>query len=243
MLSRIADAGQYGFVTDPDEYKHYEGNQEAIDELFRRLAMERAERWIDMAEDRLKGTGVRVLVSGANDDYFEIDNVLARSSLIEDPNGSVLPLGEGFEIVGMGYGNVTPWACPRDIEEDDLAVRIDNAVAEAVDPAKTIFSLHVPPYGSGLDLAPQLDDEFRPVISSEGMKMISVGSTAVRDAISKYQPLIGVHGHIHETRGIQKLDGVTITNPGSEYSEGVLDGVLIDLDEKKGLVNTTLTRG
>ena len=143
----------------------------------------------------------------------------------------------------MGYGNQTPWSCPRDIDEGDLATRIDHAVAGAADPAKTLFSLHVPPLGSGLDLAPELTSDLQMVTSSGGLNMVPVGSTAVRDAIIKYRPLIGLHGHIHESRGVISLDGVPITNPGSEYSEGILDGVVIDLDKKKGIVNTTLVRG
>jgi uncharacterized protein len=243
LLARIADSGAYGYVTTPDEVAHYEGNQAEIDKLFQRLIMERVDRWLEMAEERLGGTGTRVLVSGANDDFFEIDDHLARSSLIEDPNGRVLPLGDGFEIVGMGYGNQTPWSCPRDIDEPELAARIDEAVTGAADPAKTLFSLHVPPLGSGLDLAPELTDNLQLVASSGGLNMVPVGSTAVRDAVIKYRPLIGLHGHIHESRGIVSLDDVTITNPGSEYSEGILDGVVIDLDKNKGVVSTKLVRG
>jgi uncharacterized protein len=243
LLARIADSGSYGYVTTPDEVAHYEGNQAEIDKLFQRLIMERVDRWLEMAEERLGGTGTRVLVSGANDDFFEVDDHLARSSLIEDPNGRTLDLGDGFEIVGMGYGNKTPWACPRDIDEDDLATRIDQAVGGAADPARTLFSLHVPPLGSGLDLAPELTSDLQMVTSAGGLNMIPVGSTAVRDAIVKYRPLIGLHGHIHESRGVTSLEGVPITNPGSEYSEGILDGVVIDLDKKKGVVKATLVRG
>lgn len=243
LLARIADSGAYGYITTPDEVSHYEGNQAEIDKLFQRLIMERVDRWLEMAEERLGGSRTRVLVSGANDDFFEVDDHLARSSLIEDPNGRVLSLGDGFEIVGMGYGNQTPWSCPRDIDESQLAARIDEAVAGAADPAKTLFSLHVPPLGSGLDLAPELTDNLQLVASSGGLNMVPVGSTAVRAAITKYRPLIGLHGHIHESRGIVSLNGVTITNPGSEYSEGILDGVVIDLDKNKGVVSTKLVRG
>ncbi len=243
LLGRIADSGSYGYVTTPDEVAHYEGNQTEIDKLFRRLIMERVDRWVEMAEERLGGSPTRVLVSGANDDFFEVDDHLARSSLIEDPNGRVLELGDGFEFVGMGYGNQTPWACPRDIDEPELAERIDQAVAKAADPSRTLFSLHVPPLGSGLDLAPELTSDLQMVTSAGGLNMIPVGSTAVRDAIIKYRPLIGLHGHIHESRGVVSLEEIPIANPGSEYSEGVLDGVLIDLDKSKGLVNATLVRG
>jgi Icc-related predicted phosphoesterase len=239
----IADAGSYAWVTTPDEHATYEGNQEAIDGLFRTLIMERLERWINMADDRLSGTGVRIFVSGANDDFFEVDEALTRSGIIEDPNGKVIPLDDGFEIVGMGYGNVTPWHCPRDIGESELAARIDEAAARVTNPSRAVFSLHVPPYGSGLDYAPQLDGDLRMVLNAGGPNMVPVGSTAVRDAIANYRPLIGVHGHIHESRGVTSIDGVPVANPGSEYGEGILDGLIIELDKQHGLVGTQLVRG
>jgi Icc-related predicted phosphoesterase len=105
------------------------------------------------------------------------------------------------------------------------------------------MSLHVPPLGSGLDYAPQLDEELRAVITAAGPKMVPVGSTATRDAIATYRPLLGLHGHIHESRGVRDYGGVPVGNPGSEYSEGILGGLLVDLDKRHGLVNTSLVRG
>ncbi len=243
LKAMIEDAGSYPYLTTPDEYAALQADPTAVDHLFRRLIMERVNRWIDMADDRLAGTGIRVLVSGANDDFFEVDDALARSDVIEDPNGTVLPLDDGFEIMGMGFGNVTPWACPRDIEEADLRQRIDAVAGKVTDPSRTIFSLHVPPFDSGLDYAPLLDDDLRIVTDATGPKMVPVGSTAVRDAVTDWRPMLAVHGHIHESRGIKDHGGIPVANPGSEYSDGVLDGLLIDLDRQHGLVHTSLVKG
>ena len=243
LNAQIADTGQYAFETTPDEYRQYEGNQPKIDELFRKLAMERVRSWVDMAEDRLDGAGITVMISGGNDDFYEVDEALAASSLIKNPDGTVLDLADGFQIMGIGYGNPTPWHCPRDIPEDELAAKI-AAVADTVErPDRAIFNLHVPPYGSGLDFAPELDSDLRMVMSGAGPQLIPVGSTAVRDAILRYQPMLGLHGHIHESRGVRKLGRSTVANPGSEYGEGVLDGVLIDLDPRKGITDVQLTSG
>jgi Icc-related predicted phosphoesterase len=243
LKAQIADTGQYGFETTPEEHAQYEGDQPRIDELFRALALERVRRWVGMAEDKLGPGSVSVLVSGGNDDFFEVDAALAASSLIQNPDGAVLDLGDGFQIMGVGYGNPTPWNCPRDIPEPELAAKIAE-VADNVDRLdRAIFSLHVPPYGSGLDFAPELDSELRMVMSGAGPRMIPVGSTAVRGAIMRYQPMLGLHGHIHESRGVRKLGRTTVANPGSEYGEGVLDGVLIDLDSRKGVVDIQLTSG
>jgi Icc-related predicted phosphoesterase len=243
LRTRIADAGQYAFVTTPDEFAEYEGDQPKIDALFRRLVLERAQEWMGEADEKLRGAGVRCFVSGANDDFFEIDDVIATSEIVEDPNGTVIELEGGFELLGMGYGNPTPWACPRDVPEEELAERIDKVAATVRDMDRAIFSLHVPPLGSGLDLAPKLDDYLRPRVGAAGLEMIPVGSTATRDAITRYRPLIGLHGHIHESKGVKKLGGVTIANPGSEYGEGVLDGLLVDIDPKKGVTSVELVTG
>jgi uncharacterized protein len=243
LRTNIADAGQYDFVTTPDELVTYQGDQARIDALFRRLVIERAEQWMAEADEKLRGTGVRCFVSGANDDFFEVDDVIARSEVVEDPNGTVIELEGGFELMGMGYGNPTPWACPRDIPERELADRIDKTAAGVRDMSRAILSLHVPPLGSGLDIAPKLDEYLRPRVGGAGLEMVPVGSTATRDAIIKYKPMIGLHGHIHESKGIRKLEGTTIANPGSEYGEGVLDGLLVDIDPKKGLRRVDLVTG
>jgi Icc-related predicted phosphoesterase len=243
LRKAIANAGAYAFDTTEEEYAQYQGDQAAVDQLFKRFMLDRVQRWIDLAEERLKGSGVRCLVSGGNDDYFEVDDVLRRSELIEVPEGQVIELVEGFSLLGVGFGNPTPWNCPRDISEEELAGKIEAVASKAADPDHAVFSLHVPPYGSGLDLAPRLDENLRMVPGPGGAEMIPVGSTAVRDAIDRYRPRLALHGHIHESRGVRKRKGTTIVNPGSEYGEGILDGALIDLDRRKGVVNVQLVSG
>jgi len=243
LQRRIADAGQYAFVTTPEENEALQGDQAAVDALFRRLVVERVSQWLEMAEERLRGTGVRILVSGANDDFFEVDQALATSDLVEDPNGRVLELDGGLELIGVGYGNPTPWNCPRDVSEEELAGHIAEVADRVRDPARAIFNLHVPPYGSGLDFAPRLDASLKMVMTGAGPEMIPVGSTAVRDAILRYQPMLSLHGHIHESKGIQWLGRTRVVNPGSEYGEGVLDGALVDLDARAGVRSVLLVSG
>jgi len=243
LKTRIADTGQYWAEMTPDEQQWYGEDQGRVDGLFRKLVLERVSEWLEEADTKLRGTGVRCFVSGANDDYLEVDDALKKSEVIEDPNGRVIDLPDGYQIMGMGYGNPTPWPCPRDIPEDDLAARIDEAARGVRDPGKTIFSLHVPPLGTGIDLAPRLDENLQMVVNGGGPEMIPVGSTATRDAVTRYRPLVGLHGHIHESKGVVKLDGIPVANPGSEYGEGILDGLLIDIHPKKGLRKINLVTG
>jgi Icc-related predicted phosphoesterase len=128
LKAHIADTGQYAFETTDEEYAEYEGDQPKIDELFRTLALERVRRWVDMAEDRLGPAGIRCLVSAGNDDFYEVDELLRASSLIQNPDGRVLDLGDGFQIMGIGYGNPTPWNCPHDPGWQHSGARRDHAL-------------------------------------------------------------------------------------------------------------------
>ncbi len=153
-------------------------------------------------------------------------------------------LGDGFELFGFGYANMTPWSCPRDIPDEELGVKLEAVVKQVKNPKRAVFDIHVPPYDTGIDEAPELTADMRVVLDSVGTpKMIPVGSKSVREIILKYQPMISLHGHIHESAGIRKLGETTIVNPGSEYGEGILRGAVIDLDPEKGLLNVNLVTG
>jgi uncharacterized protein len=243
LKTQVANSGQYWIEMTPDEYASYEGDQPRIDALFKGVVLKRVEQWVEIADQRLKGSGIRCLVSGANDDYFEVDDYLRKSEAIEVPEGRVIDL-DGFEMLSVGYANPTPWNCPRDITEEELGQRIDNLAGSVKEMDHAIFNLHVPPYGCGLDDAPKLDKNLRVVASGSGApEMVPVGSTAVRDAILKYEPLLGLHGHIHESRGSRRLGPTTIVNPGSEYAEGILTGAVVDLTDDKRLSKVRLVSG
>jgi len=243
LARSIADLGAYSFETTADEYAEYQADPQRIDRLFHQLVLERIEEWVSLAEDRLRDSGVRCLVSAGNDDFFEIDEILKRSQAIESHDNTVLDLGEGWQILGLGYANRTPWDCPRDISEEELGARIDTLAAGLERMDRAIFSIHVPPYGTALDMAPRLDADLRPVMGASGPELTPVGSTAVLDAIKRYQPALTVHGHVHESRAVRKIGKTVAVNPGSEYQEGVLNGALIDLDAKKGVRGVQLVSG
>ena len=101
----------------------------------------------------------------------------------------------------------------------------------------------MPPKDTPIDQAMALDAEFRPVVKGGAPVITGVGSSAVRDAIATYQPMLSLHGHIHESRGEARIGRTVALNPGSEYSEGVLRGVIITLNEKKGLRGYQLVSG
>ena len=67
--------------------------------------------------------------------------------------------------------------------------------------------------------------------------MIPVGSSAVREAIERYQPSLSLHGHVHESRGVAHIGRTVCLNPGSEYTTGTLNGVIVAFDSTTGELN------
>jgi Icc-related predicted phosphoesterase len=240
----VADSGQYAVEMSKDEYQAFQQDPSKLDNLFTRILVERVEEWVAMADERLAGQNVRCLVSAGNDDIFEIDEALAASETIEMHDCRVLDLDGGFQIFGCSYANMTPWHCPRDISEEELAAKLEPLVGQIRNMDRAIFDLHAPPYDTGLDEAPELREDMSYVRDATGQpNMVPVGSKTVRDVLQKNQPMLGLHGHIHESAGIRKLGKTTIVNPGSEYGEGVLRGVLVELDAQQGLVSVNLVTG
>jgi hypothetical protein len=228
---QIRNRGYYPTVVSPDELAELNEEDGSIDRRFTSEMVRTLDRWLDMADGKLHGGDVPCIVNGGNDDTFEIDSVIEQSPFVSFAEGKVLEIN-GFYLASMGYTNPTPWDTFREAPEADLASRIKAVVDQVPDMERAIFNFHAPPYGSGLDEAPALDENLRPTYGGAVMK--AVGSTAVRDAILEYQPMLSVHGHIHESRGVKKMRRTLAINPGSVYADGVLQGALIDLNAKKG---------
>jgi uncharacterized protein len=233
MLTRIRNSGFYPAMVTPDELQHLSQEEGAVDRRFTTEMISSLDRWLDMADGKLKGGNIPCILNGGNDDIWEIDDVIDQSPCVTFGEGKALDL-DGFHLISMGWTNPTPWDTFREAPEDQLAAKIEAVANQVPDMERTIFNFHAPPYGTGLDEAPALDASLRPTHGGAVMK--PVGSTAVRDAIRKHQPLLSVHGHIHESRGIKRMGRTMAINPGSVYGDGVLQGAVIDLDPKKGKV-------
>jgi Icc-related predicted phosphoesterase len=238
---KIMNRGYYPIRVSEEEYRHMQANEEAVDERFKQAMLEGTERWISMADDKLKGKVTRVVVCPANDDMFEIDPILKSGHLVEFGGTEPLEL-EGFEMVSYGWTNPTPWNTFRELPEEELGRRIDKILDGVTDPSRTIFNFHAPPFGSGLDEAPALDENMN--IKAGGRALRPVGSTSIKAAIERVQPVLSLHGHIHEAKGATRMGGSLVLNPGSSYEEGVLQGALVTLDAKKRKVkNYQLVNG
>ena len=236
---QLRDRGSYPAIVTPDELDALDTEQ-AIDERFNTEMTQSLDRWLDMADGKLRGGNIPCILNGGNDDIFDIDPILEASPCVTFAEGKVLDL-DGWSMVSMGWTNPTPWNTHREAPEDELAAKIDAVAGQIPDLSRTIFNFHAPPYGTGLDEAPALDSTMRP--KHGGAVLEPVGSTAVRESILHYQPMLSVHGHIHESRGVAKLGRTLTVNPGSSYGDGVLQAALIDMNLKNGKVKYVLVNG
>jgi Icc-related predicted phosphoesterase len=227
---KLLDAGQYYIVTTESEMAEMASDRSKADRAFNEAILSRLKSWLALAEERLRGTGVKCYISPGNDDRFEVDSVLKDGEHVINPENSVVELDGGYEMITLGYANPTPWKSPREVPEERLAHTIDALASKLSRPELSLFNLHVPPVNTEIDKAPAVDDEFRYVKEGLGIKFIHAGSTAVRSAIERYQPLVGLHGHIHESKGFVRIGRTLCLNPGSEYSDGILRGALLNLE-------------
>jgi uncharacterized protein len=199
------------------------------------------ERWMQMADERLEGTDIKCFVSPGNDDQFEVDEIIAKARRVELAEGEVVEFGD-YQMVSTGWSNRTPWDTYREEDEDALAERLKKMIEKvSAPPERTIYNFHCPPYGSGLDDAPELTEDLRP--KHGGRSIVPVGSTAVREAIEEGQPALSLHGHIHEARGNTRIGRTLCINPGSSYEQGQLLGAVVDLDGKSKVKRFVLTSG
>jgi Icc-related predicted phosphoesterase len=246
--TRLAKLGFYSSVMSEAEYLAMKEHPDQINRLFLEKAGERLEAWIRLAEERLDGSNLRCYMTGGNDDPVEIVEIIqrcAKDRVVACEEKFETLDDEGHTMISLGYSNQTPWHTPREITEEELAKRIEGVFKGIDDFSKLIFNMHVPPVDSTLDTCPMLDTSTDPptVITSGGEPvMFGAGSPSVRAAIERYQPLLSLHGHIHESRNVTTLGRTTAVNPGSEYGEGILRGIIVTLVGDK-VESTQMTSG
>ena len=238
----LQDAGQYSFVTDTDGLAQIQADRSKEEEVFNRAMREVLSSWLHLAEERLKGKAVKCYVSPGNDDRFEIDDLLSDSEHLVNPEGRVVELDGGYEMLTLGYANPTPWKSPREVPEEKLGGMIEAMASSVKRPDGAVYNLHVPPVDTLLDRAPAVGQDFNYVKEGLGIKFVHAGSSAVRRSIEAHAPLLGLHGHIHESKGFVRIGRTLCLNPGSEYADGILRGAIVDL-EKGRLKEFLLTSG
>jgi Icc-related predicted phosphoesterase len=237
----IASRGYYPFRTNDEEMAEFARHPEAIDTLFEKTVLTTLARWMEIAESKLAGTGVSCHVCPGNDDAFGVDAVISSSSVVVNAESKAIDLGEGFVLASTGWSNPTPWRTHRECTEDELYGRLAALVPAGTDASRWILNLHAPPFATGLDDAPELDATLN--VINAGQSVVPVGSRSVRRIIEERKPLASLHGHIHEAKGVSRIGKTLCVNPGSLYEQGVLQGLLLELDPRKGIKSYVLTTG
>ena len=69
MVATIQNRGYYPYVTTPDEVAEISGTPGRSDELFLEQVLNTVQRWMEYADAKLAGTGIRCYVCPGNDDY------------------------------------------------------------------------------------------------------------------------------------------------------------------------------
>jgi Icc-related predicted phosphoesterase len=226
---RIRSNGMYPHTMTAEEVQRVAALSEAERETwFAEVMLHTFERWMSLAGERLAASDVRCFVMPGNDDPPGVDSAIERAVRVEACDERIVEFA-GYTMLSLGYSNRTPFDSPRELDEDELARRIERLAGQVDDLSRCIFNLHVPPYDSQLDTAPQLDEDLKVVVAAGEPKLIPVGSTAVREAIERFQPMVALHGHVHESRGVTTLGRTLCINPGSDYHTGRISGVLVHL--------------
>ena len=234
--------GYYPFRTTPDEVRELAADEPRWHALFEQHMLKTVERWMALADEKLHDKGIACFVCPGNDDQLEVDDVIRQAKYVQLAEGEVVDVDGGFQLASTGWANRTPWDTYREEDEPVLAERIARVTDQlTAAPEKTILSLHCPPYGTGLDDAPELTAEMD--LRNAGHSTVPAGSTAVREAIESLQPALSLHGHIHEARGSTRLGRTLCINPGSSYEQGQLLGAVVDVDGKKKVKRFVLTSG
>lgn len=228
LESRIRFNGFYPFRATRERMAELAVDPPGREAYFSELMASEVRRWVSIAEERLRDSRAMCLIMPGNDDEPRVGDLLRTSERVVNPEGEIVEVG-GVQFVSYGYSNITPWHSPRELEEDELETRLEEAVAAADSSKPTVFNFHVPPYDTGIDEAPEIRADFS-LVGGSNARMVPVGSHAVRRVIERHQPLLGLHGHIHEGRGSARLGRTVVVNPGSEYNTGTLRGALIKVE-------------
>jgi Icc-related predicted phosphoesterase len=229
LEDRIRNSGLYPHRMTPEQVTEVGGmDEERREQWFAEVMLQTFRRWLELGAERLEGTDVRCFMMPGNDDPDGVDGAIEEATRVEACDERIVTFGD-YTMISMGWANRTPFDSPREMDESELFDRVSALCEQVEDRDRLILNLHVPPHDSQLDTAPALDADLNVVMSGSEPKLVPVGSTAVRELIEKYQPLLSLHGHVHESPGATEIGRTVSINPGSDYHTGRIAGCLINL--------------
>lgn len=230
LRTKIGDVGMYDHVCDADEARAIQADADRLHELFVEKMNSRLSGWLTLAGEVLEPAGIPLWLIPGNDDDLSVDPILAASQYARNVDKQVVELDEHHELISLGDTSMTPWECPRDYPEAHMVVAVKDLFEQVRNPAGAIVNMHCPPRDTKIDQCPALTDDLKIEFEAGQVIMGSAGSAAIRRGLEELQPVLSLHGHIHEARGTQKLGRTLCLNPGSEYAEGIMKASIVNLE-------------
>jgi Icc-related predicted phosphoesterase len=138
----------------------------------------------------------RLLAVAGNMDSPAIDVRLAELGVALDSAGVVV---EGVGVCGVSAAPISPLHTPYELTDDELTRRSEHAFAAVAGARVTVFCPHAPPYGTTCDRLANGEH---------------VGSRVIRKFVEREEPDVVLCGHIHESRGEDRIGRSRIVNPG-----------------------------
>lgn len=242
VQERIRRHGRYDVLVTAEQKAEIDSDTTALRRAFDGAMADCLRRWVALAEERLEGSGIACFMMLGNDDAPELADIIRASDTVSYSEDGITELPGGYEMVSVGESTPTPWDTPRELSEEELLERIESQASQLERPRRAVFNLHCPPRDTKLDQAPMMDDKMRPVTGAGAGAFMSVGSRSVREVIEQQQPLLGLHGHVHESAAGIEIGPTICLNPGSEYQHGVLRGAIVQFSEE-GIADWQLIHG
>jgi Icc-related predicted phosphoesterase len=227
---KVGDVGMYDHVCDAEEARALDADADRLHALFVDKMNARLSEWLDLAGNYLAPLGVPLWVIPGNDDDRSVDPILDASEYARNVDHKVVELDEFHELVSLGDTSMTPWECPRDYPESHMVPTVKGLFEQVRNPEGAIVNMHCPPRDTAIDQAPSLNERLEIEFEGGQVVMASAGSAAIRSGLETLQPLLSLHGHIHEARGTTRIGRTLCLNPGSEYAEGIMKAAIINLE-------------
>jgi Icc-related predicted phosphoesterase len=225
---KVRNVGYYYYHCSKEEYDKLREDPSNVEKLFDVAMRNQLEGWIKKLDEVLP-KALRVVMNPGNDDHFSVDDVLKNSERVMYTEGIVADLDDAHKMISCDWVNPTPWNSPRECSEAELEKKVRAEFQKVSSTERLVCDIHVPPFGTQLDLAPKLDKNLKPKTFFGQPVMDHVGSKAVYKVLKELQPKLALHGHIHESAGICRIGRTLCVNPGSEYVEGIMHGYYLKL--------------
>lgn len=200
--------------------------------------IERLEKWLSSELEQQKSNRFDLLLGLGNDDPLQLESCLARWDTHPRLQKICLEpvVWRGVHFVGLPDVPPTPWRTYRERAEEEIEGLLESALRKCHAARQTVLLAHSPPYDTLIDLAPEINAELKYDVQAGTVVQRHLGSKAVRAVIESGRVALGLHGHLHDSIGIDHIAGVPVCNPGSRYWQGVLLGFLIQI-ERSGQIH------